>query len=258
MPEDFKFQKPDRYRGFLSAAWEEVQSKAPPLAGLGRDRIEHIAAMWYEASEEVLMSGQLDLLEEAVRQIAEEVQSSGFSREEFLEVLRLLRATAVRLKWNEDQLDDLDSLIDMLLPHLGTVPEDWRMPVGFSYREGKVKEEGPEVPTGPVPAQPTPPLAAAREKRERKRTKLELPARISPADPDWAEVEITRTVNICRSGIYIFSMLPYKTNMRLFVSCPYSGEPGALNREYLGEVVRVDFIAGQSHRGIAIKFLRTV
>ncbi len=42
--------------------------------------------------------------------------------------------------------------------------------------------------------------------------------------------------------------------MRLFVTYPYSDAPGALNREYVGKVLRIDDL-GHGRRGIAVQLL---
>lgn len=253
MPNPFDSSKPDPHRGYPAAAWELAQSQGGALARLGPELLQWFAALWYEASEQALLRGHFDTIEQAVRKIAEEMRSEGRSLTDFLEMLRLLRATAVRMKWNEDQLEEVDSVIDMLLPRLSGVPEDWRVPVGFSYREGTVKEE----PLGPPP-ELTPAEAARGEKRERTRAKIELIARVSSAEPGWGPAEITRTANISRTGIYIYSTRSYTPGMRLFVACPYSDAPDAINRDYVSQVVRIDVTPGQPRKGVAIKFLQTI
>jgi hypothetical protein len=45
--------------------------------------------------------------------------------------------------------------------------------------------------------------------------------------------------------------------MRLFVTMPYSHDAGAMNREYLAEVVRVDALAN-SMTGIGFKILMEI
>lgn len=252
-PFSFEFKKPDPHRGFPAAAWELAQTQASPLVQLGQELLQWLASIWYEACEQALLRGHFDMVEQAVRKIAEETRSGGFRQADFLELLRLLRSTAVKMKWEPDQLDEIDSVIDVLLPHLENVPEDWRVPVGFSYLHGTVQE----APLGP-PAEPAPAAEARGEKRERRRTKLELIARVSPTEVGWGDPEITRTANIARTGIYIYSTRPYTPGQRLFVACPYSDAPGALNRDYLSQVVRIDITPGQPRKGVAIKFLQTI
>lgn len=243
---------PERLRAFCAAAWEEGQ-KDQAMVRLGQDTLERYAAIWYQMNERAILRGNYETADEAVRHIAGELREAGFSLNDFLGALRLFRATAVRLRWNEEQLEELDAVIDVLLPQLGDVPEDWRVPVGFSYREGRVIEEAPEAPHPPEGV-----AAEHKDKRGYGRTKISLPVRITFTEPPSAPHEITRTANISRTGIYIHSTREYAPGMRLFVCCPYSKEPDAINREYLSQVVRIDLFPRQADRGIAIKFLQTI
>ena len=243
-----------RLHGFCDVAWEEAQ-KSARLMELGQERITRFAAIWYEANEVALLRVNYGMVDQAVRQMAEELRGAGFGFADLVEMLRLLRSTAVLERWAEDQLEEVDSVIDMLLPQLGRTWEDWQVPVGYSYRDGGVHEEAVELLEEPAAA-PAPAASPQGESREHTRTKLELPVRIACPEMDWGPDEITRTVNIARSGIYIHTTRPYERGMRLLVCCPYSDEPDALNRDYVSEVVRVDQTPGDSRRGVAIKFLR--
>ena len=254
-PCNFDIKKPDPHRGFPAAAWELTRTQASPLVQLGQEVLQRLASVWYEACEQALLRGHFDMIEQAVRKMAEEMRSGGVHLADFLELLRLLRSTAVKMKWDPNQLDEVDSVIDMLLPHLGNVPEDWRVPVGYSYLHGTVQE----TPLGPPPEPAPGPATGARgEKRERTRTKLEFIVRLSPTEPGWGDPEVTRTANIARTGIYVYSTRPYTPGQRLFVACPYSDAPGAINRDYLSQVVRIDITPGQPRKGVAIKFLQTI
>jgi hypothetical protein len=70
--------------------------------------------------------------------------------------------------------------------------------------------------------------------------------------------EVLPTVNSCRSGCYFATDDPrYKKHMRLFVTFPYSAVPGAINRDYIGEVVRVDDLP-DGRTGVAVNLLTTI
>jgi hypothetical protein len=70
--------------------------------------------------------------------------------------------------------------------------------------------------------------------------------------------EILGTENSSRLGCYFVSTNPaYKKFLRLFIVLPYSSAPGAINREYVGEVVRIDELPN-GRRGIAVKFVTTI
>ncbi len=75
---------------------------------------------------------------------------------------------------------------------------------------------------------------------------------------DNAFDEILGTENSCRDGCYFATRNPrYKQSMRLFVAFPYSSELGAINREYVAEILRVEDLP-DSRRGIAVKFVTTI
>jgi hypothetical protein len=46
----------------------------------------------------------------------------------------------------------------------------------------------------------------------------------------------------------------YKQGLRVFITYPYSDEPGSINREFLGKVVRIEEL-DHGRRGITIQML---
>jgi len=66
------------------------------------------------------------------------------------------------------------------------------------------------------------------------------------------------TLNVSRNGLYFgTASRSYYKGMRLFVTYPYSAAPGAINRDYIAEVVRVDRLPN-GHYGVAIQLLTTL
>jgi len=69
---------------------------------------------------------------------------------------------------------------------------------------------------------------------------------------------VLATVNSCRGGFYFATdSARYKKHLRLFVTFPYSDAVGAINRDYIGEVVRVDDLP-DGGKGIAVNLLTTI
>ena len=97
------------------------------------------------------------------------------------------------------------------------------------------------------------PRSSQPERRRKSRMKLPQIVRVRPShfsDDDFDEV--LPTLNVSRSSIYFASHHnSYFKGMRLVVTFPYSTAPGALNREFIGEVVRIDPLAGEL-RSIAV------
>jgi hypothetical protein len=80
--------------------------------------------------------------------------------------------------------------------------------------------------------------------------------RIRPSDPEKEHFEDLRgTTSVSRSGVsFQTSETSYEIGMRLFVTMPYSKDPSATNREYLGEVVRLEALKN-GLTGVGVKLL---
>jgi len=109
---------------------------------------------------------------------------------------------------------------------------------------GKRKPVGPSLP----------------EKRNKGRVKLERSIRVRPSVPGTQAREemILETLNVSRHGLYfVTASSAYHKNMRLFITYPYSSAPGAINRDYIAEITRIDRLPNDLY-GIAIRFLTTL
>jgi hypothetical protein len=94
------------------------------------------------------------------------------------------------------------------------------------------------------------------ERRASRRCKINQLMRIRPSDPEREPfVDIRGSLSVSRTGVYFQSSeLGYEVGLRLFVSMPYSKEPGSMTREYLAEVVRRDSLPNGLF-GIGFKIL---
>jgi hypothetical protein len=94
------------------------------------------------------------------------------------------------------------------------------------------------------------------ERRRKGRLKVPRVVRVRPSDPGLPDFdEILPTVNAAVDSVYFATKNPkYREGMRVFITFPYSEEPGSLNRESLGKVVRVDEL-DHGRRGIAVQIL---
>jgi hypothetical protein len=102
-------------------------------------------------------------------------------------------------------------------------------------------------------------IPAKPEQRHWSRVKLSCLVRARPSQPTVEEFdEVLATVNSCRGGFYFATdSARYKKHLRLFVTFPYSDALGAINRDYIGEVVRVDDLP-DGGKGIAVNLLTTI
>ena len=97
------------------------------------------------------------------------------------------------------------------------------------------------------------------EKRRSPRARLSWPARVRPSQPTADEFdEVLVTSNSSRGGCYFTTdNARYRAHLRVFVMVPYSDVLGAINRDYVGEIVRVDKLE-DGRRGIAINLLTPI
>jgi hypothetical protein len=103
------------------------------------------------------------------------------------------------------------------------------------------------------------PASSKPEQRHCHRVRLSFLVRVRPSQPTIDEFdEVVVTLNSCRCGCYFTTdSVLYKKHLRLFVTLPYSNSFGAINRDYVGEVLRVDNLKGD-RVGVAVKLLTTI
>ncbi len=94
------------------------------------------------------------------------------------------------------------------------------------------------------------------ERRRSRRIKIGQPLKIRPSNPKDPQFDDTNvTTNVSREGIYFVSRInSYYEGMRLFVGVPHHSPRDAQDREYLGQVVRVDTLL-EGRFGIAVQLL---
>jgi len=91
------------------------------------------------------------------------------------------------------------------------------------------------------------------DRRDRGRAKLAQRLRVRPSEPHGIDFdEVLITINVCRDGVYFPTERDgYYKGMRVFITFPYNDNPGAINMEYIGEVVRIDKLS-HARQGIAV------
>jgi len=94
--------------------------------------------------------------------------------------------------------------------------------------------------------------SGAPERRNKRRVRVAQTIRVRPSDPRRkAFEEVLATINVCRDGVYFPTTLEYEKGMQVFITFPYSEMPGAINVEYMGQVVRVDKLS-HGRLGVAV------
>lgn len=94
------------------------------------------------------------------------------------------------------------------------------------------------------------------ERRRKARLKLPQMVHVRPSEPlEHDFKEVVTTVNASRESVYFTTrQRRYFRGLRLVVTYTYSHAPGAINREYIGEVVRVD-LKQRGLYGVAVRLL---
>ena len=95
-----------------------------------------------------------------------------------------------------------------------------------------------------------------KDKRRRHRVRLSCNIHIRPSLPGGHNFdEVLASENSSRDGFYAATTFTrFKKHMRVFVTVPFSTAPGAINRDYVGEIVRVDILPDGRY-GIAVRLL---
>lgn len=95
-----------------------------------------------------------------------------------------------------------------------------------------------------------------KDQRRRPRVRLSCDVHMRPSLPGGHNFdEVLSSENSCRDGFYAATAFTrYKKHMRVFVTVPYSTAPGAINRDYIGEILRVDNLP-DGRQGIAVRLL---
>jgi hypothetical protein len=91
-------------------------------------------------------------------------------------------------------------------------------------------------------------------RRADRRVALQLPVRIRVSFNQSQFIEVSRTVNVCRRGIYFQTERPFAKGVPVRVALNYSPwEPSGQPAEQKGTVVRVHSFPGSTARGVAIQ-----
>jgi hypothetical protein len=100
------------------------------------------------------------------------------------------------------------------------------------------------------------PCMFVKDRRNARRVKLRQPIRVRPASPKDGEFEdINQTENASKRGIFFQTpILSYFVGMRVYVTLPYLSKTDPKNREYFGQVIRVDTME-KGKRGVAVQLL---
>jgi hypothetical protein len=209
---------------------------------LEHEELVQCLGLWYEACAQAMFHGNYSLIDQWVRRLGIVAANRGHNLEDFLELLRLCRNSAV-----EEFLSPVDAVINEAMRD-GLKDTPWTIPANLDY-------VGTETANAPLVKNP---VTAAKEKPERRvveRVSRKLPIRVfgNAITGYWLDL-VLQTENVSRNGLYLIAYEPFSKEMPLQVICPYSTDPKVIQKKLSAKVVRVDRTLDKS-RGIAIQLL---
>lgn len=246
-----KSRQDERRQLYAAAAGGRLRAaESCQFSLLPYEELVRVAATWYEAAAEAMLRGNYAAIDDLIRAQARVAAEQGFELEDLLELLRVCRRAAIEKDgWNEDQFCDVDAVIDDALAALrGKVA--WEIPAGLNYVTGETAADRERAQREREAAKAAEPRG---ERRIHGRNKLRLPLRVRGMLTAGPVDEVTRTENLAKGGVYFLSDNPYFRGAAVQVVYPYWTTPGAVNKEYPAEVVRVDTREGKA-KGVALKF----
>ncbi|MGH9787634.1 MAG: PilZ domain-containing protein [Candidatus Acidiferrales bacterium] len=233
-----------RRERYATAAAEHIRdAKECQFSFLPFDELAHVATVWYESASEAMLRGNYAGMDKWIRTQARTAAEQGFELPSLLQLLRICRQVAIEKEgWQSEQFGEVDAVINECLAALRKVEVSWEIPEGLDYITGKGHVS--EIKAG----------AERGERRIHNRSHLKMPIRVSGYHLGESLDEYTKTENVARGGLYFISTQNYVRGIRLLVTYPFSREPGAINVDYPGEVIRLDELP-EGKKGVAVKFL---
>ncbi len=245
-------QQRQRQRGVAFAAQAAAKVRAVEdcqFALLPENEIMKLIVAWYESCAQAMLTGNYALLGEWIREQAGLAAKNDFKFADLVELLRLCRCAAMEIeRWDEDVFSQVDEVIGEELQIIRNK---------FTWTNSSGLVDLPEASNNSASNAPSAELrepVPASERRLACRVRLQLPVRARSMTTDsWMDV-LTLTECVSLAGLYFLSRGNFSAGRILTVTYPHWEVPGALNKEYTAQIVRVDSLPNGA-QGIAIKFL---
>lgn len=210
------------------------------------------ASSWYEACCQAMLNGNYALLDEWIRRQAGMAAEERFELQDLMTLLRTCRQAAMEIDgWNEDVFSTVDDVINEGLVAIRS-KVSWDIPENINYLKPVANEITPVQTCEPEPEGSESPRQG--ERRSSGRNRLALPIRVRFAEAPARHEEVTHTENVSLRGLYFRTEQRYEIGDSLQITYPFWTAPGAINREYLARVARVDCLEDGT-LGIAAGFL---
>lgn len=240
-----------RHANFALQAADRIRSMEQCLFSLlPQDDLKRQAADWYNACAEGMLRGNYALIDLWVRDQAARAAQEGFALEDLLELLRACRKCAIEVdRWNEDVLSPVDAVINEALSALREKIA-WLIPAEINYLARN--DDKPELAFSDRRVVSSDNRSA--DRRNVGRCQLWLPIRVRNKNASQQEQEITKTLNVSRTGLRFITTKTYAPGLELMIVFPYWASQDAFNREYAARVIRADSLPNGT-QDVAVQFL---
>ena len=239
----------DKRAGRDDAQQEVVRVRFAPVAGrrlreatdcrfsfLPYAELVRVASEWFDACAEAHLSANPGPIEDWLRGRAKTASDEGFELEDLLKLLRLCREAAMETEgWVDEELRTIDEIIDESLAGLREQIA-WDIPEGLNYVSGKSAAEREAEQQAAAAAVKEEPRG---ERRAHTRAQLKLPIRVRGWAGEQVD-EVIDTEDVGRGGVRFLSRKKFVKGFKIRVVYPFWEDPGAVNKEYPAEVVRVE------------------
>ena len=248
-------QQRQKQRGVTFAAQAAAKvriAEGCQFALLPENEIIKLIAAWYESCAQAMLTGNYALLGEWIREQAGLAAENDLEFADLVELLRLCRSAAMELeRWDEDVFSQVGEVIGEELQIVRNK---------FTWTNSSEPDDLPEVAKKPESEMPGPELrepGPAGERRLACRVRLQLPVRARGMTTGTPMDVLTLTECVSHAGLYFLARGNFSAGRILKVTYPHWEGPGALNKEYTAQIVRVDSLPNGA-QGVAIKFLESM
>jgi hypothetical protein len=245
-------QQRQKQRGVAFAAQTAARIRAAErcqFALLPENEIMKLIAAWYESCAQAMLTGNYALLGQWIREQAGQAAKNNFEFADLVELLRLSRSAAVEIeRWDEEVFSQVEEVIGEELQIIRN---------GFTWKNSSGLDDLLEVSKNPTPNAPGPELRESEPTGERRfacRVRLQLPVRARSRTTGSLTDVLTLTECVSPAGLYFLARGNFSPGNLLTVTYPHWEGPGAINKEYTAQIVRVDPLPNGA-QGVAIKFL---
>ena len=245
-------QQRQKQRGVAFAAQATARIRAAEgcqFALLPENEITKLIAAWYESCAQAMLTGNYALLGGWIREQAGLAAENNFAFSDLVELLRQCRSAAIEIeRWDEDIFSQVEEVIHEELQIIRRQEARTNSP-GLDDLAKASKNSASDVPSPELRE-----AGPAGERRLACRVRMQLPMRARGMTTGCVMDVLTLTQCVSHNGLYFLAGGNFLAGRIVTVTYPHWEGPGAINKDYAAQIVRVDPLPDGA-QGVAIKFL---